>query len=297
MIDGWVCLDKPEGISSNYAMLRVRKLLGEKTGYVGTLDPFATGVLLIAVGRARHFIKYTNENTKTYVFTIQFGAITDTLDSTGKISEHDGIVPDINAIKNMLQEFVGELTQLPPKYSAIKINGRRACDLVRSGKDVELTTRKITIFSLKLLSEQLSEKGTVTFEVSCSKGTYIRSLARDIADRVGALGYVTYLRRTKCGLFEINNSVTLEKFREMLDTSGVMSVLIPIDAPLGDIPAISLESSGITMLLHGRPVDVGAVPYIRVRIYDGSQRFFGVCEVCNGCVLKPSSMYVNNQGV
>lgn len=297
MIDGWICLDKPAGISSNYAMIRVRKLLHEKTGYVGTLDPFATGVLLIAVGRARHFIKYTNENTKTYVFTIQFGSITDTLDSTGKISEYDGIVPDINAIKNTLQEFVGELTQLPPKYSAIKINGRRACDLVRFGKDVELTTRKITIFSLKLLSEQLSEKRTVTFEVSCSKGTYVRSLARDIADRVGALGYVTYLRRTKCGLFEINNSVTLEKFREMLDTSGVTSVLIPIDAPLGDIPAISLESSEITMLLHGRPVDVGAVPYVRVRIYDGSQRFFGVCEVCNGCVLKPSSMYVNNQGV
>lgn len=297
MADGWICLDKPAGISSNYAMILVRKLMQTKTGYVGTLDPFATGILLIAVGRARHFIKYTDENTKTYVFTIQFGAITDTLDSTGNILENNGRIPTISEVKSVLHSFVGEINQLPPKYSAIKINGRRACDLIRSGKDVELPSRKVRIFSLNLLSEQLQKDGTVTLEVFCSKGTYVRSLARDIADKLETLGYVTSLRRITCGLFEIKNTMTLEKLREIVDTSEIESVLIPIDAPLGDIPAISLESSEIAMLLHGRPIEVEAMSYDRVRIYDNSQRFFGVCEVCDNCLLKPSSMYINNEGV
>lgn len=297
MTDGWIYLDKPAGISSNYAMILVRKILQAKTGYVGTLDPFATGVLPIATGRARHFIKYTDEHTKTYVFTIQFGVTTDTLDSTGKILERNEIIPNIEEIEKVLPNFLGEQEQMPPKYSAIKINGRRACDLIRAGKDIELISRKITIFSLNILSEQLQDNGSITLETSCSKGTYIRSLARDIANKLQTLGHVSSLRRTKCGLVEINNAITLENLRKMVNNGGVESVLVPIDVPLGDIPAISLESSEITTLLHGRPVCTRTIPCDKVRVYSNSQHFFGVCDVCDECVLKPSSMYINNEGV
>lgn len=292
-IDGWLCLDKTSGISSNSAMLRVRKIFQQKTGYIGTLDPFATGILPIAIGRARHFIRYMDNATKTYIFTIQFGATTDTLDLTGNVIDHNKIVPLKQDVENILPQFLGKTHQIPPKYSAIKIQGRRACDLIRAGKNVELSSREIEIFDLKIVDDNLKNDGSMTFEVFCSKGTYVRSLAKDISEKIGVLGFVKFLRRVKCGFFSKNNLITIEKLNEMKDTTELMRVLIPIDVPLGDIPAISLESSKVKLLLQGRTVVVDSpLSDSLVRLYNGEHRFFGVCEI-GGSLVKPSSMYVN----
>ena len=294
MIDGWLCLDKCDGISSNLAMIRARKFFQQKTGYVGTLDPFATGVLPIAIGRTRHFIKYLDEAVKTYCFSVKFGATTDSLDLTGAIIDEINIVPTEQQIVDVLDDFCGTIEQMPPKFSAIKINGRRACDLTRLGKSVELTSRKVTIFSLNMTECNLKRDGTASFEVTCSKGTYVRSLARDIAVRVGSLGYVTKLRRIKCGFFSINQSITLEKLQEMKDTKLLTSVLIPIDIPLVDIPEVSLKSSEVVALLQGKTVQTNLSPCAHVRVYDEDERLFhGVCEICDNGVIRPSSMYIN----
>lgn len=293
-IDGWVCLDKPAGISSNFAMVKVRKILQQRTGYVGTLDPFATGVLPIAAGRARHFIKYTDNAAKRYIFTVQFGAVTDTLDLDGQIIEENGLVPRREEIEKILPEFAGKILQIPPKFSAIKIKGRRACDLMRSGKNIDLAAREITIFDLSIVKDNLENGGSMTFCVFCSKGTYVRSLARDISERAGVLGFVKYLRRTECGFFSQNAAITMEKLIEMSDTAQLTSALISIDAPLGGIPAVSLESDKVTSLLQGRMVEVDSPPSgSTVRLYDEAHRFFGVCEVCDGGLIKPLSMYIN----
>lgn len=291
-VDGWLCLDKQAGLSSNFAMVLVRKILQQKTGYVGTLDPFATGVLPIAVGRARHFIKYLDAATKRYIFTIQFGESTDSLDITGNVVNYTAMIPSRKILDDVLKSFKGKILQIPPRFSAIKVKGRRACDLVRAGKEVDLCAREMEIFSLEIVKDELLENQCITLEVHCSKGMYVRSLARDIAKKAGSLGYVKELRRTECGFFSLNYAITIEKFREIKDTTGLKSVLIPIDMPLGDIPAISLELSEVSALLQGRSVTTGRPRCPQVRVLGVDQRFYGVCDICGG-LIKPLSMFVN----
>ncbi|MDR1334433.1 MAG: tRNA pseudouridine(55) synthase TruB, partial [Holosporaceae bacterium] len=230
-LSGWLCLDKPEGMSSNSAMIKTRKILGTvKTGYLGTLDPFATGVLPIAIGEARKFIQFIEESEKTYIFTITFGIITDTLDKSGKIIETCSCIPTKNEILATIPHFIGTIEQIPPIFSAIKINGKRACDRVRSGEQVEIKSRTIKIFDLRLLQTDL-EKNEATFTVTCSKGTYIRSLARDFAKKLGSLAHVKDLRRTKSGFFSINNAIPLEKLQKIDNTSKLAGELASVESP------------------------------------------------------------------
>ncbi|MDR0581265.1 MAG: tRNA pseudouridine(55) synthase TruB, partial [Holosporaceae bacterium] len=208
--NGWLCLDKPEGMSSNFAMLSVRRILEAPTGYVGTLDPFATGVLPIAVGEARKFIRFIEKSEKTYRFTMVFGKTTNTLDKNGKIVANTDNIPQKDNVLSILPKFLGEIEQIPPIFSAIKLNGKRACDRVRLGEQVELLPKKVNIFAIKIINEELP-KYELSLEVTCSKGTYVRSLARDIAKELKSLAYVKTLRRIKSGFFSLDSTITLEK--------------------------------------------------------------------------------------
>lgn len=296
MIDGWICLDKVRGVSSNFAMSKVRRILGERTGYIGTLDPFATGVLPIAVGRARRFIQFTNEKEKQYEFTVLFGTATDTYDNTGKILDQTDVIPDRDQILEIIPEFLGQIDQMPPRFSAIKINGIRACDLARRNQSVELNSRKVHIFDLKLLEFSGNQ---AKFFVSCSKGTYIRSLAVDMANKLGSLCCVTELRRLKAGFFSLENAITLETLTKMVDTNMPGSYLIPMESPLDDIPALFLGKDDVSRLQNGLIVQsVDSEKLLpgglksNVKIFDrDTERFCGVCYADG--YLKPIRMFLN----
>lgn len=300
-VSGWLCLDKPEGISSNFAMVKVRRIFGEKTGYIGTLDPFATGVLPIAIGEARKFIQYTNESEKVYVFTIEFGKTTDTLDKYGKVINETSYIPSIQQLHNVLHEFVGKISQMPPAFSAIKINGVRACDMVRNGKEVNLNSRDVSIFSLKVIEDHL-DRAQVTLEVSCSKGTYVRSLARDIAEKLNSLGYVTALRRTRSGFFSINNAISLENLSKIKDTKELIGVLSPLESPLDDIPALYLKEVDAIRLQRGLRVSVDDVGFSSsiVKVFDvENRRFYGLGRLSDHGELSAVRMCIDeiNKGV
>lgn len=259
-INGWLCLDKPSGMSSNAALIKVRKIFGRvRVGYIGTLDPFATGVLPIAIGEARKFIPYVDEEKKTYIFTIIFGTETNSLDIDGNIIGVSEYIPSREELLKILPTFIGEHQQMPPKFSAIKINGRRACDLMRQGKEneIELNNRNIRIFSLNLISESLKKSKEATLDVTCSKGTYVRSLARDIAKKLHTVAYVKSLRRTKSSFFSINNAIPLEKLQKIEDTSMLMSFILPLESPLDGIPALYVSEDEARKLQNGLLISVG----------------------------------------
>jgi len=293
-MDGWICLDKPKGISSNFAMVKVRKIIGEKTGYIGTLDPFATGVLPIAIGRARKFIQFIEDGIKVYEFEVMFGTSTDSYDETGEVCETTKVIPTKNQIEEILPKFLGSIEQIPPKFSAIKINGRRACDLVRQNKTVEIPSRKIFIHDLQLLD--FSENNSAKFLVKCSKGTYVRTLAVDIAQELGSLCYVKDLRRIKSGFFSIDRTITLEKLIQIVDTNELDSNLFPLESPLDDIPALFLERDYVSRLQNGLAVQLAnsGILSSNVKLFDSeSGRFCGVCFVSADGLVTAVKMYLN----
>ena len=294
IMDGWICLDKPKGISSNFAMIKARRILGEKTGYVGTLDPFATGVLPIAVGRARKFIQFVEDGIKEYEFKVVFGTSTDSYDETGKICETTKIIPTKDQIEKILPKFLGKIEQIPPKFSAIKINGHRACDLVRKNKSLEIPSRKIFIHDLQLLN--FSKNDSAKFRVRCSKGTYVRTLAVDIAQELGTLCYVKELRRIKSGFFSLDRAITLEKLMQIVDTSELDGSLFPLESPLDDIPALFLEMDYVSRLQNGLTVQLAnsGVLSSNVKLFDSkNKRFRGVCFVSADGVVTAVRMYLD----
>lgn len=206
-------LNKPTGMSSFYAVKKVARLLGvKKAGHMGTLDPYGTGVLLVGVNKGTKLFDEYLKKDKTYVATFHFGYETDTLDSEGQIINSNEIKITEEQVKNVLSEFVGKFDQMPPLYSAKKINGRKACDLVREGKEVELKTKLIEIYELKLLRN--FGNNNFEFEIRCSAGTYIRSLCRDIAYKLSTYGTMLSIIRTKCGVFNLKNSCTLKDIED-----------------------------------------------------------------------------------
>lgn len=275
-INGWLCLDKPTGMSSNAAISKIKRIIKTRMGYIGTLDPFATGVLPIALGEARKFIPYVNEKEKTYVFTVVFGISTDSLDIDGQRNGKSDKVPSKDELAAILPTFLGCQRQIPPKFSAIKIKGQRACDLTRQGKEVSLTAREISVFSLDLLCESLEDSREATLRVTCSKGTYVRSLARDIAEKLGSLAYVKSLRRTQSGFFSINNAITLEKLEKIEDTNGLVGSLLPLESPLDDIPALYLSEDETKRLQNGLcvPYDCRGASDSNVLVFEGSGKSF-----------------------
>lgn len=250
-INGWLIIDKPAGLGSTDVVNQTRRLLdANKNGHAGTLDPFATGVLPVAFGEATKLIPYITDGAKEYEFTLKFGAATNTDDIEGQIINHSNIIPSKEQILSVLPQFIGTITQTPPIYSAIKIHGKRAYKLAREGKDVPMPTRRVEIHNLALL-KQLSAD-SFYFRVNCSKGTYIRSLGRDIAVKLGSYGYLETLRRTKCGIFTLSDTILLENLKNMVYEEKRLTSLLPIETSLRDIAVLAVSEEDAVKLRHGQ---------------------------------------------
>lgn len=255
MPQGWIILDKPHGLGSTQAVGAVKRVCREaglgkvKVGHGGTLDPLATGVLPIALGEATKLCGRMLDATKTYAFTVQFGVETDTLDLEGKAIAESPVRPTQAEIETVLPRFTGPIEQVPPVYSALKVDGMRAYDLARKGEVVELQSRSVTIHALKISA---ADADSVTLVASVSKGTYVRSLARDIAVALGTVGHVTMLRRLTAGPFGIDQAISLDKLNEVGQGAPLENVLLPLEAGLVDIPALNLSPEQASMVRQGR---------------------------------------------
>jgi len=240
MKDGWIFIDKPMEISSFAVIRKLRKILNvKKIGHAGTLDPFATGVLAVALGEATKSISYFNAS-KFYQFRVLFGISKDTDDSTGKTLQTSDTIPSKKDIDSCLKHFIGYQQQIPPKYSAVKINGKRAYKLARENKTFEIKSKEVNIYNLKCLATQKKEEFIFTME--CSSGTYVRSFARDLGKMLNTFAHVSELRRIKIGKFGENNIILLDKLAELVHIGEHFEVIHPIQDVLDDIPAVQLNS-------------------------------------------------------
>ena len=283
---GWIILDKDSGLFSRTAGGRIARMLGtKKYGHIGTLDPMATGVLPIAIGNATKmipFIEDINPHVKEYLFSCQFGFETDTLDITGcEINRNDIILSD-EQIVNALPDFIGHISQTPPMYSAVHVNGARAHELARAHKVVEIPPRNVEVFELEYLGMR---DGSWHFRMRCSTGTYVRSVARDIAKKYGAYATVDMIRRTSANGFDIKNAVKLDFLENLFNNSGNLGEnLNPVDFGLGDIPVLNLMCKDTEFYKNGGFVKTDVKDGL-CRVYDGDN-FIGIGMVSDG-VLHP----------
>ncbi|KAB2910909.1 MAG: tRNA pseudouridine(55) synthase TruB [Hyphomicrobiaceae bacterium] len=254
-VHGWIVLDKPQGMTSTQAVGAVRRVFdARKAGHAGTLDPLATGILPIALGEATKTVPYAVDGKKSYRFTVRWGAETDTDDAEGAIVRTSDCRPERGAIEAVLPDFVGEIQQVPPAFSAIKVDGNRAYDLARAGEDVQLEARPVHIDRLILLD--LPDRDTAVLEADCGKGTYVRALARDMGRRLGCLGHLIQLRRTCVAGFTEADAVTLEALRAAAEAGedAAGAHLLPLEAALRELAELSVGQNDAARLLRGQPV-------------------------------------------
>ena len=273
MLHGWIILDKPVGLGSTQAVSAVKRLLREagepktKVGHGGTLDPLASGVLPIALGEATKLAGRMLDATKAYDFTIRFGEETDTLDAEGQIVATSAVRPRREQVEGVLPRFTGAIEQVPPAYSALKIGGKAAYARARAGEEVVLKARPVTIHSLSIRhpresggpansqderDSRLRGNDDVTLSCTVSKGTYIRSLARDIAHALNTVGHVTMLRRTRAGPFALEQAISLDFLAEAAKARQLTRVVLPLQAALDDIPALPVTPDQARLLRHGQ---------------------------------------------
>lgn len=249
-MNGIIVINKPKGCTSHNVVYQVKKITNEKIGHTGTLDPMATGVLPLLIGKGTLCSKYLINHDKIYEVTLQLGKRTDTADSEGNVVEEkkveDGMLEEKN-IKNILKSFLGKQEQIPPIYSAIKVKGKKLYEYARKGQEVEIKPRKIEIYEIKLLKINKKEK-QIEFKVTCSKGTYIRSLCEDIAKKIGTVGYMCKLNRTKVGEFSIKNAITIEELKN-IEKENLQ--IITIEKLFEKNDSINLEEQKLKLLLNG----------------------------------------------
>ena len=285
-MDGWIILDKDSGVFSRTAGTHVARIFGRKKfGHIGTLDPMASGVLPIAIGDATKmipFVEELNPQTKEYMFGVRFGVETDTLDITGHTITTNNLIPTEAEIKNVLPSFIGEQMQTPPAYSAVHVDGVRAYQMARNGEKVEIPPRKIHIYEL----EYTGKNGdSFEFRVKCSRGTYVRSIVRDIAEKLGVVAVATMIRRTQSGNFDIKNTVKLDFLENLVNNNAdIGKYLMPMDSGLGDIPVLCLNDKDTELYVHGGFINVTHDDGL-MRVYNGD-KFIGVGTISNG-ILRP----------
>jgi len=256
-IHGWIALDKPVGMTSTRAVGRVRWLLNaQKAGHGGTLDPLASGILPIALGEATKTSNYIMDGTKTYRFTVTWGVQTDTDDSEGAIIQTSDARPTPQEISAILNDFTGTIAQMPPQYSALKVDGERAYDIARSGEQVNLVAREVQIDRLEVVGHR--NDSHTEFEVDCGKGTYVRALARDFGRKLGCFGHISALRRTRVGPFFESDIISLEKLEELSHIDArrqeLAQVIRSVETVLDDIPALAVNASDAARLKNGQAV-------------------------------------------
>jgi tRNA pseudouridine55 synthase len=257
-VHGWIVLDKPVGMTSTYAVSVIKRLFAAKrVGHAGTLDPLASGCLPIALGEATKTVPFVFDGRKTYRFTIRWGEERDTDDAEGRVAATSAVRPDAAAIRALLPRFTGTIEQIPPRFSAIKVDGERAYDLARDGEAVELKARTVEIYRLDLLDTPDPDHAVLAAE--CGKGTYVRALARDLGRALGALGHVSALRRDRVGPFGEAEMISLEQLealchRAAAGEQNLADVLLPIETALDDIPALAVSPADAARLQRGQAV-------------------------------------------
>lgn len=251
-ISGWLVIDKPAGPTSTSVVNKVRWALdAKKAGHAGTLDPDATGVLAVALGEATKTVPYITDALKAYVFTVRLGVSTNTDDAEGEVLETSGLRPDDDAIKAVLSNFIGDIEQVPPQFSAVKIDGQRAYKLAREGEAMELAARPLWVESLLLTDRP--DVDHVTLEMVCGKGGYVRSIARDLGQALGCFGHVRELRRIWSGPFDAAEAITLEQVEAQARTPELDACLLPLEQGLQDLPEVKATAEGAIRLRNGNP--------------------------------------------
>lgn len=255
-ISGWIILDKPTGITSAHAVAKVKRVLKPaKIGHAGTLDPLASGILPLALGEATKTVSFMMDAGKSYSFEVTWGEERDSDDIMGKATATSAKRPSQEEILALLPEFTGKIMQQPPSYSAIKVDGKRAYDMARQGEEVELKAREINVHSLEM-TDYTPDKSS--FICHCGKGTYIRSLARDMGRRLGCLGHISVLRRLSVGKFLEKHAISLEVLEEIRhkDGPGFLNpdFLLPVESALDDIPAMEVDSNQAMLLKRGQAI-------------------------------------------
>lgn len=257
-VSGWINLHKPEGVTSNDAVVKIKRALGyPKIGHAGTLDPLAAGILPIALGEATKLVQYMMDDDKSYLFTVTWGEARSTDDREGDVIATSPNRPTPQEINAILPDFRGTIQQIPPAFSAIKVDGERAYALARAGEKVELKARPVDIYELDLV--EFSDD-TATFRCICGKGTYVRSLARDMAERLGTKGYVSRLIRESVGPFSLDGAISLDFFLENPDKDRLESIVLPVQTVLDDIPVLAVNDTEATRLKNGQKLTFIARP-------------------------------------
>lgn len=274
-MNGLINLYKPTGMSSAQAVSRVKRILGEKTvGHMGTLDPMAEGVLVIGVGKSARLFDYISGRKKTYIAKFKFGYTTDTLDALGEVTETTDDIPSVDAVLHAMQSLVGDIDQIPPVYSAKHVDGKRAYALARDGKSVELKPVRVSIYDTELICQPRMDE--MVFSVTCSAGTYIRAICRDVGKMCGSLATLTYLQRTRSGCFDVKDSVKLDELERIKERA-----IIPPQNVL-DLPVYNVDDKLYDDMVHGRKISSDLT--CDSLIYCNS-RFFGIGNAVDG-ILK-----------
>ena len=297
-LDGWLIVDKPQGLTSTDVVNRVRRWFdAQKAGHGGTLDPLATGILPIAFGAATKTVPYIMDSTKIYRFTLKLGEQRDTDDADGQTIATSDVRPSDEQIRAALPAFIGDIMQIPPIYSAIKIAGERAYDMARDGRAPVMEARPARVDRFELIARP--DADTAEFEVQSGKGVYMRSLARDIAVACGTLGHISVLRRLRVGPFLESNAIPLDKLQPGEDSEPASpNLLLPVVTALADIPALALTDAEVSSLSHGQAISLvdlmGRIPRAAdpagglARAMAGS-RVIGLCRLEEGW-LKPERL-------
>ena len=283
-LDGVLLLDKSLGLSSNHALQAARRLYNaEKAGHTGTLDPLATGLLPVCFGEATKFSGELLNADKRYVATVQLGVTTDTEDAEGTVLQRRAVEVSRADVEDALAAFVGDIEQVPPMYSALKRDGKPLYEYARAGIELERAARRVSIYQLRLLdSSELIDAGRFVFEVHCSKGTYVRTLAADIGERIGCGAHLAGLRRTGIGSLDVVQAYSLTAI-EGLTEDARDALLLPPDGLLSGLHEALLDAADAARLRHGQAVRWSGEEGSRLRVYDPEHRFIGVCrQVADG---------------
>jgi tRNA pseudouridine55 synthase len=298
-VSGWINLDKAYDLGSTQAVSRVRRIFNaQKAGHAGTLDPLATGILPIALGEATKTVSFLMDADKAYRFTIEWGRTTASFDREGVTTATSDVRPGAAAVEAVLPEFVGDILQVPPAFSAVKVDGERAYDLARAGEQVELKARQISIYDARVID--VPDADHIEIAVECGKGTYVRAIVRDIAERLGACAHVSALRRTRVGPFEEETAITLELLEDLGHKAQCLEALLPVETALDDIPELAVTAEDAFKLKQGRPIVLvpRQVEALKARLSPGTRTvsamdggsIVALCEMRAG-KLEPSRVF------
>ena len=293
MASGIIIIDKPAGWTSMDVCAKLRGMFHEKrVGHAGTLDPMATGVLPVFIGRATRAVEFAAGSDKEYIAGIRLGMVTNTQDTTGEVLEERGASVTREELSALLPRFTGDIQQLPPMWSAVKVNGKKLYELARKGKEVERRPRPVTIRALEVLDGAAPEGADFVLRVVCSKGTYVRTLCHDIGQALGCGGCMSALRRVKAAGFTLEDSVTLEAVQAAVDRGEGESLLLPVDACFAGVPVLVLKTAGAEKKIrNGAALAARDIPDGEYRVYGADKTFLALGRAADGKLSTVKSFF------